>query len=162
MDWDNILAGQVKDITTAQMIVRGLIVFAYGLVIIRFAGHRIFGKMGAFDIVLSVIIGSNLSRAVTGNTPMIPCLIATTVLVLVHLALSYLSVAFPRLGWLVKGEAFRLLARGKPDEHAMRRHGISHGDLQSAMREESVDDPAQVEEAWLERNGDLSIVKKKG
>ena len=39
-----------RDITWWQMTLRGVLVFFYGLALVRLAGARIFGKLAAFDI----------------------------------------------------------------------------------------------------------------
>lgn len=48
--------------------------------IVRVAGRRVLGKWAALDIIVSVIIGSNLSRALTGQASLAGTLAATTVL----------------------------------------------------------------------------------
>lgn len=59
--------GGTGQITWWQETARALLVFSYGLALVRIAGRRIFGKWSALDIIVSVIVGSNLSRALTGS-----------------------------------------------------------------------------------------------
>ena len=58
--------GPLGHLTWWQECNRALVVFIYGLAIMRVAGRRVFGKWAALDIIVSVIVGSNLSRALTG------------------------------------------------------------------------------------------------
>ena len=67
MDWNLALFGPTGHITAAQECARTVIVFAYGLLVVRIAGRRLFGKWGALDIIVSLVVGSSLSRAMTGN-----------------------------------------------------------------------------------------------
>ncbi|OHV74394.1 hypothetical protein [Ensifer sp. LCM 4579] len=99
-DW--LLGAPTQEITWWQMTVRAVIVFAYGLIAIRFAGRHAFGKSSALDIVLSVIIGSSLSRALTGNAPLVATLAAMTALVAIHAILSRLSINWQGLDILLK------------------------------------------------------------
>jgi uncharacterized membrane protein YcaP (DUF421 family) len=38
------------------------------LAIVRFVGRRVFGEWAALDIIVSIVVGSNLSRALTGSS----------------------------------------------------------------------------------------------
>ena len=147
------------DITWTQMSARAVIIFFFGLVLVRAAGKRVFGKWTALDIVVSIVIGSNMSRALTGNAPFVETMIATAVLVGLHSVLIAVGVRWPALAHLVKGRGVRLIEDGRVDQRAMRRHGIGQHDLEEALREAGLEDAAKVRTAYLERNGDISVVK---
>ncbi len=142
------------------MSVRALVVFFYGLALVRIAGKRVFGRWGAIDILLSIIIGSNLSRALTGSAPLVETLVATTVLVLVHDLLTRLALLVPALGPLFKGQPGKIGQDGRFDPKALRRHGIGGHDVEEALREAGLKNESAVDEAWIERNGDISILKR--
>src|SRR5690348_10535150 len=79
----------VKDhITVGQECARAVLIFVYGLIALRISGKRTFARWSALDIVLSIIIGSNLSRALTGSAPLGGTLAAVAVLILLHVAAS--------------------------------------------------------------------------
>lgn len=163
MDWAMLahdLGGVKGDVSWWQMSIRGIVVFAYGLILVRFPGQRIFGKSTAFDIVLAVLVGSNLSRALTGNAPFFATLAATTAIVLVHWLVARLATRSRVLSWLVKGAVVQLVRDGRMDRRRMQRHGLTEGDLQEAMRDAGVDRLDKVAVACLERNGKVSIVPK--
>lgn len=165
MDWAGLaqdLVGQKGDVSWWQMSIRGAIVLAFGLLLVRFPGQRIFGKSSAFDIVLAVLVGSNLSRALTGNSPFLATLAATGAIVLIHWAVAHLATRSRAISWLAKGAVVRLVADGRPDRTNMRRHGLTQGDLEEAMRKQGIADLTKVEAAFLERNGSISVVKKSG
>jgi len=143
-----------------QMCVRASLIFVFGLALVRLAGKRVFGKWGAIDIILSVIIGSNLSRALTGGAPFLPTLAATALLVVLHWLLTGAAARLPWLGPVLKGSAARLIRDGEVDRAALRRHGVGDQDLEAALRGAGVLAPEAVAEAWLERNGDISIIKR--
>ncbi len=77
MPWDTILAwsiaifGRDDAVDTAQLVARACLIFVYGLVLVRLAGRRVFGRWSALDIIVSIVVGSNLSRALTGNAPLL-------------------------------------------------------------------------------------------
>lgn len=163
MDWLEMaerLGGVSGQVSWWQMSLRGVAVLIYGLLLVRFPGQRIFAKSTALDVVLAVLVGASLSRAVTGNAPFVATLVATTVMVLVHWLVAHLATRSRALSWLVKGTVVRIVAEGRPDHRRMRRHGLTESDLEEAMRDAGVDRLDKVEAAYLERSGKLSIVPK--
>lgn len=145
-------------ITWSQMSVRALVIFAIGLAFVRLAGERVFGKWGALDILLAIIIGSNLSRTITGGAPFVPTLAATAVLIGAHALLAYAALWWSPLGGLLKGRPSQLVADGEIDWRAMRRHGVGRGDLEQALRRAGQADTRAVQAAFLERSGDISVI----
>jgi uncharacterized membrane protein YcaP (DUF421 family) len=154
------LIGREHDVAWWQMCVRATLILVFGLVLVRLAGKRVFGKWGAIDIMISVIIGSNLSRALTGTAPFVSTLVATTLLVVLHGLLVALAVRLPWLGPVLKGRPVRIVVDGEPDARAMRRHGIGRRDLEEGLRENGLTDCAQAREVWVERNGDISVIRR--
>lgn len=161
--WYYVLGIEEDSLNWWQMAIRAVVVFFVALVIIRIGNKRIFGKHSAFDIVLGIMYGSILSRAITGNSPFFPTLVAALVLVVLHRGLAtlayYTSFGF---GNFIKGRPVQLVKDGELLEDAMRKNGITKNDLIETMRVDgSVDHFDEVESAYLERSGNISIIKKK-
>jgi uncharacterized membrane protein YcaP (DUF421 family) len=107
------------------------------------------------------MLGSVLSRAVVGASPYIPTVAACLVFVLIHWALAWLSQRSDFVGRLVKGERKKLFADGKPLVKNMDRSMISEKDLMESLRLRLNEDTfEQVREMFLERSGEISVVKK--
>ena len=149
-----------EDINAFQMSARAVLVFLFGVALVRLGGARAFGKWTALDIVVSIIICLSLSRTLTGNTPLIPTLVSTAVLVALHAVLAQASLRFHPLSLLTKGRPCPLVEDGRVDERALKRHGVGRHDLEEALRKGGVEDPSQVRLAMLERNGDISVLKR--
>ena len=144
-----------------QMCARASLLFLYGIALLRLAGTRIFGKSAPLDIVMSVIIGSNLSRALTGNAPLVEVMVATAWLLALHWALARAAHHYPPLATMVKGAPDVLVRDGTIDRAAMRREGIGQRDLETAMREGGVTEVDEIARATLERDGSISIMANK-
>jgi uncharacterized membrane protein YcaP (DUF421 family) len=144
-------------ITWWQMSIRGVLVFVYGLLLVRLAGRRVFGKLTVFDIVLAVLVGPNLSRTLTASAPFVPTLAATAVIALAHWSITFLALHSKFVGRLVKGEVVPLVRDGEVDWRAMRRHGLSEGDLEEAARNAGVFELDQIRTAVIERSGRISV-----
>jgi len=160
MDWIKFLVGNdVDPLIWWQMSLRALICFGFAVMLIRYTGKRIFGKNTAIDIVVSVILGSNISRAVTGNAPLFATLVATVVIVLSHTILSYIAWRFPGISTYLKGQSTTLVRDGEICEDEMGAKGIGLGDLKEAMRQRGLEPNLEdIRYAYIERNGDISII----
>ena len=161
MDWLHQLIGpEDGSATWWQLSVRGAILFALGIAYIRLAGRRVFSQATPLDIVVAVIVGSNLSRAMTGKAPFLPALAATLVFVLLHRAVAMATLHWNWLADLVKLRPALLVQDGKVDEAALRRHGLSREDLLEGLRLEQVETPDDVKTAMLEGAGRISVVPR--
>lgn len=148
------------DATTWQLCVRALILLPFGVLCIRIAGRRAFSQMAPLDIIVAIIIGSNLSRAMTGKAPFLGGLAATLVVVILHRLLAMASLRWGVLARLVKGAPVVLVRDGQVDTQSMARHGIGQADLDEGLRMEQVEDTADVQLATLEAGGKISVVPK--
>ena len=142
-----------------QMGVRAAVVFFSGLILIRLVGARTFTRGSPLDIVVSVILGSNLSRAITGSAELLPTLLASALIVLLHTLLIGGALRFHPLAQLLKGKPAILLEDGETRAHTLVREGISRGDFEEVLRSAGVTDPSEVRLAVRERSGKVSVIK---
>jgi uncharacterized membrane protein YcaP (DUF421 family) len=157
-----LLFGGMKDLSLAQECARAVLIFFYGLVMLRLSGRRTFAQMSAVDLVISIIVGSNLSRAMTGGVPFWGTLASVAVLVALHLALAHAVARSPRLSKLVEGSPVVLAENGKIREDARLRCKISMCDLDESLREhglDGLDDIARTRKLVLEPSGKISVIK---
>jgi uncharacterized membrane protein YcaP (DUF421 family) len=153
------LLGTMGHVTWTQECVRGLLVFLYGLVVLRIAGRRVFGKWSALDFIVSIMIGSNLSRALTGNAPLWGTLAATTLLLVLHWLLARAAAHSTRLSRLLEGHAIPLGRGGKVDVSALRRHGVSGADVDQALRAAGLEAASGTRLVVLEPSGRISVLR---
>ncbi len=163
MVWLTLLIGPDKvSLTWWQETDRALIVFFVGLILIRLSGLRTFSRFSPLDTVVAIVIGSNLSRTITGNAAFGGTLVASLVFVVLHWVLAQLAYHFPSLGALLKGKPKTLVLDGEPQAQTMRAEALSHGDLMEALRLKGLSDLSEVERAMIERSGDISLKRRDG
>ena len=142
-----------------QECARTALIFVYGLALVRVAGRRIFGKWSALDIVVSIIIGSNLSRTLTGSAPLWGTLAATTLLVGLHWVLARLVAASPGFSQLIEGRSIELARHGAPKGSVRQRYAVSEADLNEALRQSGVEEIAAARVVTLEPSGKITVLK---
>ncbi len=145
-----------------QMCARATVAFVYGIALVRIAGTRVFGKGAAFDIILSVIIGSNLSRALTGNAPLWEVLVTTSFLVGLHWLVAEIAFRNKAFATLVKGKPKVLIRDGRRVERTISAEEIGDRDLDAALRAAGLEAVEEVDKAVLERDGSITVRAKEG
>lgn len=154
--------GVQNHLSMAQEAARAILIFAYGLVLLRISGPRMFGHWSALDIVVTIMIGSALARAMTGSAPLPGTMLAAAVMAALHVALAHWVARNSKVAHWVEGEPVRLVDHGLIDHHARQRNKISEADLREALRQQGIDGEAHVGNVkvmMLEPSGHLSVVK---
>jgi len=145
-----------------QMVLRGVLIYVLMIALVRAGNKRFMAKESAFDLVLAIILGSVASRGVTGNAPFVPVLATMVGLVALHWLFAALTFHTNRLGEWVKGRARLLIQQGQLQPAGLRRTHITENDLREALRVQLHHDELQeVREARLERNGQISFVRRR-
>src|SRR5687767_7518371 len=156
------LFGEGENLNALQMCDRAFVMFFVTLILIRITGMRAFGAKSAFDAIIVIMLGALLSRAVVGVSPFFPTIAAGLVLSLVHRILGMISVNNPFLSHLIKGKEVTLYKDGVINQKHLSKCSVSKGDLMEAVRlHANVASLDEVEEAYMERSGQISVVKKK-
>lgn len=127
---------------------------------VRLVGDRRFiGKHAALDVLLTIILGATLSRAINGSAPFFGTLVAGLVLVGIHGLLATISFHFPVVESWIKGHSRVLIWEGQMHSQTMQKSHISRKDLESCLRlQAKITDSAQVKVARLESGGEISVI----
>jgi uncharacterized membrane protein YcaP (DUF421 family) len=103
-----------------------------------------FGHWSAVDIVISIMVGSALARAMTGSAPLIGTMAAAAVIAFLHVVLAHGVARNSTMAYLPR-QALTLIDHGRIDHRARKRSKISEADLREALREHGVDGEAKAE-----------------
>jgi uncharacterized membrane protein YcaP (DUF421 family) len=160
METFHYLIGQDTPHVAWWLSLRAVIIFLFAILLYRVAPRRSFSNLSAQDIVLAIILGSSLSRSLTGNAPLLPTLAATGILVVLYVAVTALAPRSKIVSHLLKGRPITLVRHGKVDRQAFRKAQFGENDITEMLRLNGLRDFSEVEEAHLERNGQVSIITK--
>jgi uncharacterized membrane protein YcaP (DUF421 family) len=144
-------------------VVRAVLMYVLLLGLFRVAGKRTLAHTTTFDLVLVLIISEAISNALVGDDYSITnaALIVTT-LILMDIALSLLKRQAPRLEALVDGLPLVLFRGGRPQTAHMGWERVDIEDILAAARERhGVARLEDIEEAILERSGEISVIPRR-
>lgn len=161
MDLMSRIFGEGKDLNALNMGCRALVLYFIMLIFIRISGTRTFGKKTAFDNIIVITIGALLSRVVVGASAFMPTVTAGFVLVMLHRALAWASLHHQWVDRIIKGSERILYTQGQIDQQNLEKSLMSKGDLMESVRiNGNLNDLEAINEARLERTGEISIIKK--
>ena len=152
--------GTLQHLAWWQECLRALVVFVYGLALMRITGRRTFGRWSALDIVVSIVFGSSISRALTGNAPFGGTLAAMTLLIALHWVLARAVVRSRRASALFEGESVVLACDGQTDQATMTRWSVSRADLNEALHGSGIQLVSDATVVMLEPSGKITVVKQ--
>lgn len=152
----------VSDLDVVRMALRALAIYVIALAIVRLGSKRFLSRATAFDVVVAIMLGSIIGRAINGSAPFFPTVAAACLLVGLHWAFAALSFHTDRFGALVKGSPVLLVRDGQIQWEGMRKAAVSERDLAESLRMQGMEpDVSSIRLAHLERNGRISIVAGK-
>lgn len=133
------------------------IVFAY-----RIMGKREVGQLGIIDLIVSILIAELVALSIDKTEQSIWLAIAAIgVLVVLELFLGYLSVKVRVVNKIFGGKPTLIINDGKIVYKNLVSQRYSIDDLLLELRKNEITSIEEVEYAFLETNGDLSIFKYK-
>lgn len=142
-------------------LVRGIIGFFTLLIFTRVLGKQQISQLTFFDYVVGITIGSTASTLTTDLTsrawPHWVGLFTWTALCLILQLITLKSKAAEKY---LDGEATIVITNGKILEKSMKKFRYTIGDLLEQLRDKGVFDLEEVAYAVLEKDGQLSILKK--
>ena len=143
------------------VLVRGIIGFFTLLIFTRILGKQQVSQLTFFDYVVGITIGSTASTLTTDLTsrawPHWVGLITWTVLCYILQLITLKSKAAEKF---LDGEPTVVITNGKILEESMKKYRYTIGDLLAQLRDKDVFDLSEVAYAVLEKDGQLSILKK--
>ncbi|CAN5669483.1 hypothetical protein BH24ACI2_BH24ACI2_13730 [soil metagenome] len=144
-----------------QLVLRTIVIYIVALLLIRVGKRRFMGSYTTFDILLGFIVGSILSRAITGAIRFIDMIFVISALVGLHSLIAVLSFYSQRFSKIVKNTPRKIVVDGEVLDKEMRKSKIGENDLLQAAREKGkVETLDEIKTAYLERDGNITVIPK--
>lgn len=158
-DWPRLLwAGDNTPALAGEVVFRCVVTYLLLLVALRLTGRRSVKQLSIFE--LSILIGLGSIAGDTMFYPQIPLLHAVIVFGVVvglYTLLSYLTEKWPRFNNLMRGHEVQLLLDGRLCWSNFQSIPLTQKELFAELRLRQVDHLGQVQSAYSEATGDLSV-----
>lgn len=138
----------------------GVCAYAILILFLRISGKRTLAKMNAFDLVVTVALGSTLaSILLSKDVALAQGVLAFAMLIGLQFLVTWTSIRAHWIRQLVTGEPSLLLYRGKFLSSALKKQRISEDEIHAAVRSAGLASVRDVEAVVLETDGSFSIVQ---
>ena len=145
-----------------RVVVIGVTAYAALVMLLRVSGKRTLGKMNAFDLVVTVALGSAFATVVLDKSiPLAEGVVSFAVLIALQYVITWLSVRVPWVRALVKSEPTLLVSDGAYLDNAMNAQRVTREEVEAALREQGVSGVETIACVVLETDGTLSVIPER-
>lgn len=142
-----------------RVVVVGTLAYAALVVLLRLTGKRTLSKMNAFDLVVTVALGSTLATVLLSkDVALLEGIAAFVLLCLLQYAVAAASVRSERLQGLVKAEPRLLLHEGRFLPEALHAERVTREEVLAAIRAKGMVTVSEVGAVVLETDGSFSVL----
>lgn len=151
--WDGIM----------RTLVVGTAAYALLIVSLRASGKRTLAKLNAFDLIVTVALGSTLATILLSpDVALAEGLAALGLLIALQYLVAFLSVRSTGFSRLVRSEPTLLLRDGAFCTAAMRRERVTRQEIETVVRSAGKQDVDDIAAVILESDGSFSVIDTTG
>jgi uncharacterized membrane protein YcaP (DUF421 family) len=149
------------DLAWWEFIVRGAVVYLALLLMVRVSGRRTVGQFTPFDLLVVMLLSEAVSNSLSGGDDSLSGgLIIAATLIALNTAVATLSTFSKRASMMLDGRAVLIGRDGAFFDNVVKRCRITESDLEQSLRAADCT-RADMESAFLEADGEITIQKKK-
>ncbi|MEE2860470.1 MAG: DUF421 domain-containing protein [Paracoccus sp. (in: a-proteobacteria)] len=139
----------------------GFAAYVVLIAMLRVSGKRTLSKMNAFDLVVTVALGSTLATVLLNQSiPLAEGVAALALLIFLQYAITWSSVRSPRFQAMIKAEPTLLVHDGRYLDDALRRQRVTQDEIGAAIRANGQADLSNVAQVVLETDGSMSVIPR--
>ncbi|MEV6842728.1 YetF domain-containing protein [Actinoplanes sp. NPDC051411] len=139
----------------------GVLTYILLIVVLRLSGKRTLAKMNAFDLVVTVALGSTLATILLSrDVSLADGAMALILLVALQFGATWLSVRWSPLRAALKSTPTLLLRDGELRTAALRRQRVAENEIYQAVRSQGIGDVSEVAAVVLETDGTFSVIPR--
>ena len=145
----------------ARIIVAAVLAYAWLVLILRVSGKRSLAKLNAFDLVVTVALGSTLASVILSkDVPLLEGMLAFVVLAVLQWIVSRLSISSAWFKHLIRSDPRLLFEEGSYLDAAMAAERVTRSEVDAAIRGAGFGRLDAVGAVVLESDGSMSVIAR--
>ena len=158
MDWGEIFGISVSP---WELIIRGSAMYLFLFAVFRVIIGRRVGSVGMADILIIVIIADAAQNAMSGEYKTVTegAIVVGTILAWNRI-IDLLQFYVPALRHWLEVPPLLLVENGRILRRNLRQEYVTEDELKSKLREQGVEDLREVAKAYMESDGQVSVIKR--
>ncbi len=142
-----------------RILVAGVLAYLGLVFLLRISGKRTLSKMNAFDLVVTVALGSTMANALLSKeTSLADGLVAFAVLIFLQYIITWLSVRSSTVFKLIKAQPTLLYHQGQFLRDVMKTERVTEEEIRAAVRGQGIGPLEKVEAVVLETDGSFTVL----
>lgn len=142
-----------------RVLVVGTLAYLALVAWLRVTGKRTVSKWNAFDLIVTIALGSTLSTVLLSrDVALVEGIAGIGLLIMLQYAITWLSVRFRPVREAVKSTPTLLLRDGAIQGEAMRRQRVTESELHAAVRARGHASLEGIDAVVLETDGTFSVI----
>ncbi|HEY6820903.1 MAG TPA: YetF domain-containing protein [Burkholderiales bacterium] len=159
LDWHALFVPEMP----LEMVVRGTVSYWFLFALFRFGVRRRIGAVGMADILILVIVSDAIQQSMAGEYVSITDgFILVGVLVGWTVFTDWLAFRFRAIERVLEPPPLQLIHKGAVLHRNLRAEFISESELKAKLREAGAEDYAEVERAFMESDGKITVILRRG
>lgn len=155
------LVGDHPALFYLEIVVRTAIIYGYTLALIRWIGGRSVAQLSMVDFLLVIALGSAVGDAMFyPDVPLLASMAVITVVVGINKGIDTLIERFDRAKQLIDGRSIEVVRTGRILPQQLKHRDLSAKEVRAMLRVAGVSNLGQVEAAFLEAGGGLSVFRR--
>ncbi|HYE37295.1 DUF421 domain-containing protein [Methylocaldum sp.] len=158
IDWAELF---IPSAPVVETIIRGTLVYWFLFLIFRLVIKRDIGSVAVTDLIVVVIIADAAQNAMAADYNSITDgLILISTIVFWNFLLDWAAYRFRWFERFMAPEALKLIKDGRILHRNLRREFLTEEELIRKVRESGVEDLSQIQAAYMEGDGTISVIKR--
>ncbi|MDN4494562.1 DUF421 domain-containing protein [Ureibacillus aquaedulcis] len=147
--------------TYIEIFLRTVFLYIFILIVFRLMGKREVGELSIMDLVVFVLIAECVAFALEDvDKPVFENVFPIIILLIIQFINSLITLKSKKIRDIIDGDPSLIIRDGVINQEEMRKQRYNLDDLFQQMREERVPSVQQIDYAFLEPSGKLSIFLK--
>ncbi|CAN5355447.1 DUF421 domain-containing protein [soil metagenome] len=146
-----------------RVLLVGTLAYVALVALLRVSGKRTLSKMNAFDLIVTIALGSTLATVLLSkDVALLEGLAALALLVALQFVAAWIAKRSRRFESLIKSDPALLFYDGAFLDASLLRERITHSEVRAAVRAQGIASLDSVQAVVLETDGSIAIVKESG
>lgn len=157
-DFHRIFLGELPLSFLAEIVFRTAIMYLYSITLLRILGKRGMGQLSSLELAIIICFGSAVGDPMIGkDIPIIYGITAVTTVALLQVGLEKMINRNKQVEKVLEGSADLIVNNGIIVKEALERNNLSNADLFRLLRAKGIKYLGEIEKAFFEISGDISI-----
>ncbi|WP_299391086.1 YetF domain-containing protein [uncultured Gelidibacter sp.] len=159
-DWARIFVGEQPLFFIGELFLRVVVIYIMALLLLRLAGKRSRQQLTTLELLLVIALGSAVGDVMFyPSVAILYTVIVMLTILILQLIIEKFKRRFPHFDKFVDSKPTLIIKNGKFVDDGMNTENLTKAEVYSSLRLEGIRNMGEVEYAYLEIPGQISVFK---